>query len=85
MTTLVCPDCGARWKIVPGGDDDQSALCPNCVAPPVYRARTCVCGHPIGDHKSAGTVWPHPPRYGFCFINGCGCTSYEEVPKEQAA
>jgi hypothetical protein len=33
-TTLVCPGCLARWKIIPGDDGDRFALCPNCEPPP---------------------------------------------------
>jgi hypothetical protein len=30
MTTLVCPVCSARWKIVPEGEGDRPAVCPVC-------------------------------------------------------
>jgi hypothetical protein len=41
-----------------------------------YQAPLCLCGHPVGDHKSAGTRFPHPPRYGFCFRDGCDCREF---------
>lgn len=31
MTTLVCPVCGTRWKIVPEGAGDVAAVCSVCV------------------------------------------------------
>jgi hypothetical protein len=30
VTTLVCPVCAARWKILPDGDGDRPAVCPVC-------------------------------------------------------
>lgn len=36
----------------------------------------CACGHPPGDHQSAGTRFPHPPRYGLCHRTGCPCQRY---------
>jgi hypothetical protein len=33
-TTLVCPTCKTRWKIVAAGEGDKPALCPVCTPPP---------------------------------------------------
>jgi hypothetical protein len=30
VTTLVCPVCAARWKILLDGDGDRLAVCPVC-------------------------------------------------------
>lgn len=43
-----------------------------------WKADMCKCGHPVGDHKSRGTRFPHPPQYGFCYARGCGCRHYEQ-------
>ncbi len=44
-----------------------------------FQAPMCVCGHTSGDHRSAGTVWPHPPRYGVCLTSGCDCREFRET------
>jgi hypothetical protein len=45
---------------------------------------TCTCGHLRGDHQSARTGFPHPPRYGLCHVTGCGCREYAEQPRKTA-
>jgi hypothetical protein len=45
-----------------------------------YKPDLCLCGHPVGDHKSAGTNWPQEPRYGFC--RGCACEEFVRAPEE---
>lgn len=37
---------------------------------------TCACGHAEGDHRSAGTSYPHPPQYGVCLVPRCTCSAY---------
>jgi hypothetical protein len=51
-----------------------------------FQVPTCTnCNHPVGDHQSAGTRWPHPPRYGLCRHDGCDCQQYvdpdDDLPK----
>ena len=41
------------------------------------RAKQCACSHPAGDHRSAGSSWPHPPRLGVCLITGCECRGFQ--------
>ncbi|HTE60418.1 MAG TPA: hypothetical protein VK631_08695 [Solirubrobacteraceae bacterium] len=41
------------------------------------RAKQCTCGHLAGDHRSAGSSWPHPPRLGVCLITGCECRGFQ--------
>jgi hypothetical protein len=36
----------------------------------------CTCSHALGEHRSAGTSFPHPPRYGVCLVPGCDCREY---------
>jgi len=43
-----------------------------------YTAPTCQCGHKVGEHRSAGTSWPHPPRFGVCLVNGCACREFRD-------
>lgn len=43
-----------------------------------FHAQTCRCGHTVGEHKSGGTHWPHPPRFGVCLAKDCGCREFEE-------
>lgn len=39
----------------------------------------CECGHVKASHRSAGTSWPHPSRFGVCLVKGCGCRGFVEV------
>lgn len=50
-----------------------------------FRPPTCVCGHPSGDHVSAGTRFPHPPSYGRCLREGCGCCVYVDDREDDRA
>lgn len=43
-----------------------------------FQVPTCECGHKVGDHRSAGTRFPHPPRYGVCLVYGCRCKAFVE-------
>jgi hypothetical protein len=48
--------------------------------------KRCVCGHLQADHASNGTRFPHPLRYGVCFV--CGCREFVKVgqtPESEAA
>lgn len=49
MTTLVCPVCSARWKIVPEGEGDRPAVCPVC-----ERATCAGCGDTDPAHWREG-------------------------------
>ncbi len=43
-----------------------------------YEPRTCVCGHPSGEHKSSGSAGL-TVRYGYCFREDCDCRSFDEA------
>lgn len=47
--------------------------------------RTCVCSHPEGDHKSSGTRFPHPPRFGVCLVRGCTCLGFVADEEQERA
>lgn len=50
----------------------------NGVTPTHHSAiRACAdCGHLEAEHKTAGTGFPHPPRFGACLAVGCGCRAF---------
>jgi hypothetical protein len=44
----------------------------------------CICGHALGEHRSAGTSFPHPPRYGVCLAPDCGCREYVDAEQRNS-
>lgn len=45
--------------------------------------RECECGHLEADHKSSGSSFPHPLRFGVCLIAGCDCREFRDVEGER--
>jgi len=44
-----------------------------------YWVPTCECGHKVGEHRSGGTRWPHPPSFGVCLSRECDCREFVEA------
>ena len=42
-----------------------------------FQPATCACGHPAGDHRTAGGQALHQPRHGVCLITGCSCRGFQ--------
>jgi hypothetical protein len=62
MTTLVCPVCEARWKILPDGDGDRLTVCPVCAN---ARSETPANAVDSGDkERGCGAVNAQPPTPG---------------------
>ena len=50
-----------------------------------FEVPTCLCGHKRGDHHSSGAGWPHPPRFGYCYVTGCDCRVFEDASPDRSA
>ena len=53
--TLVCPSCGARWKILPGSRGDRFAPCPCCPVLPASVAEAAPVAEPCRSRATGET------------------------------